>query len=699
MTSDAKSGCKPIGRRVANEARSGLTAHEGRSYVAPSAIFMPRIQNETVAALCLLAVVALGCAQPVKRRDWSAYDGPGAAAFERGTFPPPMVDDPLEPPNRAVWGVNHFFIEWVASPVGRAYRFVTPRLLRDRVRDFARNLEFPRNFVANLLQGEAGGAARETGRFLVNTTVGVAGLWDPATYWLHIAPAEEDFGQVFARWGWRHSTYLTLPIFGPSTVRDGIGMIPDAALDPAQLFFPAAPAFKFNDLVDSLDEYERFSASSFDVYDDARLLATFAREVQIEEPSWDAPSEDTGAVQTLGATLLVPQDEDFANQLSTGFVSVPGNGRALPYSYRIQEEAAPLVLIVPGLGAHRLSGPVVALAEMAWDRGCSVAILSSTMNAEFIANGGSIPVPGHAPTDARDVHLALDAMNRDLSRRFPGRVERRVYLGYSLGALHGFHVAAAERTRDDGLVRFDDYVLIDPPVKLVAGMEHLDAFAAVPRALPEAERDAEARRILLKGVSVGKRALAAQTGAEIFSRYDVDSYEESPAPADQPLPFTNAEAEYLVGFAFQRSLKAVLYASQEREDLGILLTERRPYRRNPPYEEIGDYSFAMYFYGFVLPYHRDRLGTVATAEEMIEANDLRAIGEGLRDDPKLHVFANENDFLTSDEDLVWLRTTVGPERVRIFPSGGHLGNLHRPEVQAEILAPLGAARPAASSAP
>ena len=652
--------------------------------------------SKTFAATCLLAVTVavLGCsAQPVKRRDWSGYDGPGAAAFARGTFPPPMVEDPVEPANRVVWSVNDFFIEWVASPVGRVYRFVTPRFLRDRIRDFARNLEFPRNFVANVLQGELGGAGRETGRFLANTTVGIAGLWDPASHWFHIAPAEEDFGQVFARWGWRRSTYLTLPIFGPSTVRDGIGLIPDTALDPAQLFFPAAPAFKFNDLVDTLDEYQRFSASSFDMYDDARLLATFAREVEIEEPRWSTPSEDTGAVQTLGATLLVPQDDGFARTLSTGFVRVPGNGGLLPFSYRMQDERAPLVFIVPGLGAHRLSGAVVALAELAWQRGCSVAIVSSTMNAEFITDGGSVPVPGHGPTDARDVHLALDQMDHDLERRFPGRVGRKVYLGYSLGAFHGFYIAASERDSGDALVRFDDYVLVDPPVKLVAGMEKLDGFATVPRALPVEQRDAEARRILLKGVAVGQRALAAQTGAEIFSHYTVDSYEDLPPAMPQPLPFTNAEAEYLVGFAFQRSLKAVLYASQERDDLGILLTERRPLRRNPPYTEIGDYSFAMYFYGFVLPYHRDHLGSVATAEQMVEANDLRAIADGLRGNPKLHVFANENDFLTSDEDLAWLSATVGNERVRIFPSGGHLGNLHRPDVQAEILAPLTAPAP------
>jgi len=148
-----------------------------------------RFEGRAVTAIFLLAVLLAGCAQPVRRRDWSGYEGPGAAAFKHGTFPPPMVDDPLEPPNRVFWGVNDFLIQWVASPVGRAYRFVTPRFLRDRLRDFARNLEFPRNFVANLLQGEGGGAGRELSRFATNTTVGLAGLCDPATRWFHIAPA------------------------------------------------------------------------------------------------------------------------------------------------------------------------------------------------------------------------------------------------------------------------------------------------------------------------------------------------------------------------------------------------------------------------------------------------------------------------------------------------------------------------------
>jgi len=640
------------------------------------------------AALLLLIVTLAACAQPVQRRDWSGYDGPGAAAFHRETLPPPNFPDALEPANRGVWKLNHALIVGVAAPVGRAYRFVVPRFARDRLRDFAVNLEFPRNFVANVLQGDPRGAGHEVARFLANTTVGLLGLWDPATDWFGIEPAAEDFGQVFAHWGWRSSTFVVLPILGPSTIRDGVGMIPDMALDPATLFFPAGPALKFNDMVDSIGEYRRFAASSFDTYDDARLLAKLAREVRIDEPVWGAASDDTAAVQTLGAALLGPQDHAFAAALDARRVRMPTTNRELPYSYRMQRGRAPLVFIVPGLGAHRLGSASVALAEMAWTRGFSVAIVSSAMNAEFIERGGSVPVPGHAPVDAHDLHIALDAIARDLGTRYPDRIGARAYLGYSLGAFHGFYIAAAEQDPANGLVRFDRYVLIDSPVSLIDGMERLDAFHDVLLALPEPEREAERQRIPLKAVSVGKRVLADRTGAEVYSRFDATD-RDSPAFTPQTrFPFTNEEAEYLIGVAFRRSLKAVLYASQEREDLGVLLTERRALRRHPPYEEIGDYSFSMYFYAFVLPYHRDRLHTAASAEEMVAANDLRAIAAPLRGHPKLRVFANRNDFLTSDEDVAWLTAVVGSEHVRLFPTGGHLGNLYQPEVQAELMSSL-----------
>ena len=643
----------------------------------------------TRGAVLLLLAMALGCGPAVQRRDWSTYEGPAAAAFHRGSPPPPDFPDPLEPVNRSVAAVNHALVVGLVDPLGRGYRAITPRVMRERIRDFGANLVFPRNLTANLLQGRWRQAGDVTARFGINTTLGVAGFWDPAARWFDIAAAPEDFGQVFATWGWRPSTHAVLPVYGPSSVRDGVGLLPDAVLDPATYFFPLGPALLLNEQVDSLDEYRRFVASSFDPYDDARVLWGFAREARIDPPpSPSRPVADTGAVQTLQAAFFGPRDPAFARTLSTGRALVSTTGLSLPYSYRPQPGRAPLVYIVPGLGTHRLSATSVALAEMAWSRGFSVVIVSSAFNPEFITRAASMPVPGHAPYDARDVRVALDAVSRDLDRQDPGRVDGRVYLGYSLGAFHGFYIAAAEAAGDDGLVRFDRYLLVDPPVRLAYGLERLDQFYDVPLALPPASREAAARRIVLKAVAAGQEALVARTGAHDYSRVDAVDLSDGLSGLEVALPFANDEAEYLIGLAFRRSLISTLWASQERDDLGVLRTERRRMRRLPAYREMGEYSFTMYLHAFVVPYYRDRLRVVGSVDDLVRANDLRAIAPALRRDPRLRVFANHNDFLTSDDDVAWLTATLGRERVRLFPAGGHLGNLHRPEVQAEIMAAL-----------
>ena len=253
----------------------------GRRARASGGTARPSVARST--ALVLAAALSLACVHTVERHDWSGYEGPGAQYFHAEEIDPPSFPDPLEPANRAISAANHVLIVYLASPLGKVYRFVIPRFVRDRVRDFSANLIWPRNLVANLLQAKWRDAGTETARFGINTTVGIAGLWDPAAYWWSIEPKPEDFGQVFGAWGWRSSTFLVLPLFGPSTVRDAIGLVPDTYLDPATYYFPASYVLAWNDLVDSIPDYELFVASSFDPYDDARIVWTLNRDEEIAD--------------------------------------------------------------------------------------------------------------------------------------------------------------------------------------------------------------------------------------------------------------------------------------------------------------------------------------------------------------------------------------------------------------------------------
>ncbi len=654
---------------------------------------------ETANASVLAALLALACVHPVERHDWSGFTGPGAQYFHREELEPPSFPDPIEPANRTVSIVNHVLITTIASPLGHVYRFVIPRFVRDRVRDFAANLIWPRNLVANLLQAKWRAAGTETARFGINTTVGIAGFWDPASHWWKIEPRPEDLGQTFATWGWHPSTFVVLPIFGPSTTRDAVGLIPDTLLDPATYYFPTSYVLTWNDLVDSIPDYELFVKSSFDPYDDARIVWTLNRNEEIFDDR--APpkleGENTGAVQSLEAAFISPRDPGFWTDLCTGQVAIADTGKSLPFSYRLQPGKAPIVFLVPGLGSHRLSSTALALAEMIYERGFSVVIVSSPMNFEFMQRASSVSVPGHQPVDSRDLHRALDAVAHKLDTDHPDQIGAHVFMGYSLGAFQGFFMAAQDAEPASPYVRFDRYVLLDPPVRLVYGLERLDAFYNAPLVYPPDQRAEKVQRILRKAFFVASRASDDQPGwNSSYTRLDATGHYLAP-PRD--LPFTNLEAKYLIGLAFRRTLQSVLWVSQTRNDLGILRTQRSNLKRWAAYKEMADYSYAEYLYGFVLPYYQDHLKLLTSSEELVSANDLHAIAEPLRGNPRLRVFANKNDFLTSNDDIAWLTELVGPERVAFFPTGGHLGNLNRPEVQglimdsiADLLPPSSAAR-------
>lgn len=139
--------------------------------------------------------------------------------------------DPWEGFNRNMYAVHESVDRGVLEPIARGYRAVTPAPVRRGVVNFLRNLRGPVIFANDLLQGEFNRAGVTAARFGVNTTVGFAGILDPATS-MGIERHDEDFGQTLAVWGVDSGPYLFVPLFGPTTVRDGAGRIIDIAFDP-----------------------------------------------------------------------------------------------------------------------------------------------------------------------------------------------------------------------------------------------------------------------------------------------------------------------------------------------------------------------------------------------------------------------------------------------------------------------------------
>lgn len=148
-----------------------------------------------------------------------------------GTTSSAAAYDPWEPFNRKVRTFNNAVDRGVARPLATAYTHVVPRFARTGISNFFSNLRAPVTITNQLLQGRGADAWDSLGRFLMNSTLGIGGLFDPASKAM-VPRRNEDFGQTLGAWGWRRSRYVELPFFGPRTVRDVFGLAGDIPLSP-----------------------------------------------------------------------------------------------------------------------------------------------------------------------------------------------------------------------------------------------------------------------------------------------------------------------------------------------------------------------------------------------------------------------------------------------------------------------------------
>lgn len=240
----------------------------------------------------LVSVMALAAclAAPTIASAQEASADASAAAPVAAVTSAPASNDPWEGFNRGMFSVHQAIDGAVLEPVARGYRVATPRLFRSGVSNFLRNLKGPVIFANDVLQGEVNRAGTTAGRFAINTTVGIAGIFDPATS-MGLERHDEDFGQTLAVWGMPSGPYLFVPVFGPSTLRDSAGQVVDNAFDPLTYadFDDVDTARAARGMISGIaqrealiDQIDSFEAQGGDLYITYRSAYEVAREAAIQ---------------------------------------------------------------------------------------------------------------------------------------------------------------------------------------------------------------------------------------------------------------------------------------------------------------------------------------------------------------------------------------------------------------------------------
>lgn len=143
-----------------------------------------------------------------------------------------MEYDPFEPVNAAVFEFNYRLDKYAVKPAAKVFNFFIPPDVQQSLFNVFQNIRFVPRFFNNLFQAKFQGASIELSRFLINTTLGVGGLFDPAKIMFELETPQEDLGQTLGSYGIPPGPFLMIPLLGPFTVRDGIGFLGDTALDP-----------------------------------------------------------------------------------------------------------------------------------------------------------------------------------------------------------------------------------------------------------------------------------------------------------------------------------------------------------------------------------------------------------------------------------------------------------------------------------
>jgi len=217
----------------------------------------------------------------------------GCASIPSGK---PDPRDPWERFNRSVFNFNEALDRAIAKPVAKGYVKVTPRVIRTGISNAYSNLDTVPTVINDLLQGKFRQAGHDSARFLMNSTLGLGGLFDPASA-AGLDSNDEDLGQTLGKWGVKAGPYLMLPVLGPSSARDAFSRAADTYLEPVWYLEDDSTRYwiRFGDLLDqraSLLELDAQLERSYDRYAFIRNAWIQRREYQVKDGDVDDQSMD-----------------------------------------------------------------------------------------------------------------------------------------------------------------------------------------------------------------------------------------------------------------------------------------------------------------------------------------------------------------------------------------------------------------------
>jgi len=366
-------------------------------------------------------------------------------------------------------------------------------------------------------------------------------------------------------------------------------------------------------------------------------------------------------IDTLRLKVLPIKEEFFFFSADEREVSVLADKKH-KYTYHVwmQDKPAPIVFAIPGLGGHFSGVTQTAFAELIYDAGFSVVMLSSSFNWDFVQNASTVITPGYTPYDAQDIYNVIKYVISDLNNEYGEKqINGKILTGYSLGGLQTLFIAKLDEQVKK--VNFQRYVAVSPPVNLLYALKELDSLYATWTNWSDAKIDNKTLKI---------------------TSYYLELLETG-ATNSESLQLEPIDAKFSIGIVYRRVLAETIKAILENYNYNFI-SNQYGFNTEKLDKELERFSYFNYLKTFFKATQSNLWKEGFTLRDLNANASLPAIQETLLNNTNIYVFHAENDFLLSDYDKKWLAKVL-QDKLTFYNQGGHLGYMYRKEFKKQFI--------------
>lgn len=581
--------------------------------------------------------------------------------------------DKCEGFNRKLFVFNLRMNKCIVRPINTVWASVMPKCGMNRVKNMYENIQFPLRATSCALQKDFKGAGAETASFLINSTVGLGGMFTPAQTKFKIEHRDEDFGQVLAHYKVKIGSYIVLPVVR-GNVRDLVGKLIGCPFRPTMYLGPIGAAVNtlfavnnttysqplFKKIDENLDRSDVFKekTSSQNIIKVSTLSspAIIKADVQLEgfnpqDPLTDSMRTSYYDNQKIDSSIWAEVsiwNKTFKKTLKTSSVLLFPNRAPYEFKYLLQKsKSSPLAILYPSIGEGLSSEKSTMTAKMLYDKGYSVIIESSPFYWEFIKSMPEGYAPGLPQEDSKYLRLLTSKIIESLETKKNHSFEEKILVGTSFGALTGLFTAAQEteaEKKGESVIGISNYIVINPPVDIFFSLRQLDKYSQ------DWKKDPSDLKM--------KAAITVEKVVQVANQINQKEIKEMP----ENLPFTEDEAKLVISILMKQKLSDLIFTLK-----GYKRCEKC---------DICEISKKTTFYDYSKEYLFDKQTRNETDFEY--NTTLYSIADYLQTADNYKIYHTLDDYFTNSEQLLWLKKTCGNKAV-YFSNGSHLGFLYRKE--------------------